>query len=152
MNCAVLKRYDNLCLIMMKEKKTFQPLTSNDVCQIYETLHQSGEFSFALTNDRRERIATIIASIFGNYFGVANYATPELQAAALLYFITKDHPFVDGNKRMAVSSFRIFCRINNLKPTSQESLDELVVFIGKDQKNDAHVSIHEIMALLFGQQ
>lgn len=52
-----------------------------------------------------ERSAAALASILGNIeqtmFGAPLYRSREEKAAHLLYFVVKDHPFTDGNKRIA---------------------------------------------------
>lgn len=52
----------------------------------------------------------IYQSIFGNDL----YETREEKVANLLYFITKNHSFYDGNKRIAASIFIFFLHKNNM--------------------------------------
>jgi hypothetical protein len=47
----------------------------------------------------------IFGSVFQSAFGVDAYPTIEEKAAHLLYFIVKNHPFNDGNKRTGAFSF-----------------------------------------------
>ncbi|QOI95890.1 virulence protein RhuM/Fic/DOC family protein [Aeromonas salmonicida] len=58
-----------------------------------------------------------LGSIFGNLsqsvFGQAAYPTIEGKAAHLLYFVVKNHPFADGNKRSAAFLFVDFLHRNN---------------------------------------
>jgi len=49
------------------------------------------------------------------------YPTIEEKAAMLLYLITKNHSFVDGNKRIAAACFLLFLEKNNLLYTANES-------------------------------
>jgi prophage maintenance system killer protein len=50
------------------------------------------------------------------------YPTIEEKAAMLLYLITKNHSFVDGNKRIAAACFLLFLEKNNLLQKADESL------------------------------
>jgi len=50
------------------------------------------------------------------------YPTIEEKAATLLYLITKNHSFVDGNKRIAAACFLLFLEKNDLLQTSNDSL------------------------------
>jgi death on curing protein len=58
-------------------------------------------------------------------------------AAAYLFHIVKNHPFIDGNKRVGVMSAYVFLRLNGLDlQASNESFEELVrdVAEGKAEK------------------
>jgi len=50
------------------------------------------------------------------------YPTIEEKAAMLLYLITKNHSFVDGNKRIAAGCFLLFLNINDMLQSEDESL------------------------------
>lgn len=56
----------------------------------------------------------IIGSIYQTAFGEDIYPSSQEKAANLLYFIVKDHPFIDGCKRIAASIFLYFLNKNNL--------------------------------------
>ena len=55
----------------------------------------------------------IIAAVYQNVFGTELYPSIEEKAANLLYFWVKDHPFVDGCKRIGASVFLEFFNKNN---------------------------------------
>lgn len=64
------------------------------------------------------------------------YPTIEEKAAMLLYLITKNHSFVDGNKRIAAACFLLFLENNNLLYTadkvtiiSNEALAALTLYV-----------------------
>jgi len=134
---------------MIQEKKTFQPVTSKDICQIYELLLADNFVSFQLNIDSIDKVDTIVANINAMYFGVATYLTPEEKAVAYLYFIIKNHPFIDGNKRTAVLTFRVVCSLNKLIIAPEISLDAWAVFIEKIQEQDHHLVIKNIANFLF---
>lgn len=54
----------------------------------------------------------IIAAVYQNVFGTELYPSIEEKAANLLYFLIKDHPFVDGCKRIGASIFLEFLNKN----------------------------------------
>ena len=54
----------------------------------------------------------ILEAVYQNVFGVELYPTIEEKAAHLLYFIVKDHPFIDGCKRIAATMFLEFLNKN----------------------------------------
>lgn len=49
--------------------------------------------------------------------GRSVYADLVEVAAAYLFFICKNHPFVDGNKRTALGACLVFLRLNGIEPT-----------------------------------
>lgn len=55
----------------------------------------------------------IIAAVYQNVFGTELYPSIEEKTANLLYFLIKDHPFVDGCKRIGASVFLEFFNKNN---------------------------------------
>src|SRR4051812_46317419 len=121
---------------MMQAKKTFQPVTSNEVCQIYELLLKNNLVSFPITRDGFLKIDSLVANINGTYFDTEIYNSAELKSVAYLYFLIKDHPFTDGNKRTAVLVFSILCELNNLSINRNLNLDEVAVYIEKIQEQD----------------
>ncbi len=65
----------------------------------------------------RERDGTfqgILRGIYQSFGGKEVYPSLEIKAAHLLYFIIKDHPFSDGNKRIGSFLFVWFLRLNNI--------------------------------------
>ena len=49
-----------------------------------------------------------IGNIYQSFAGMEVYPTLEEKAAHLLYFVTKNHSFFDGNKRIAAAMFLYF--------------------------------------------
>lgn len=125
-------------------------MISNDVCGIYKLLLKDNLVSFDLTESVENKIEGLVASITGTYFGKENYKTAEEKAVAYLYFIIKDHPFIDGNKRTASLVFKTLCTLNKL-PLDLElnPLDELALFVEKQNNPDHHYSITQIAKLVF---
>ena len=107
--------------------------------------------SFPLTIDGERKVEAIVANINNAYFGKEIYATPGEKAVAYLYFLIKDHPFTDGNKRTASLVFEIVCDINDLTPNFKDfTLDQLAVFIEKIKEDDHQTVIKAVSMLLFG--
>lgn len=135
---------------MTKERKTFLPLTSENICNIYKLLHKEGFVSFPYTEDSLNKVESLAASITSVYFGEEIYKSPEEKAVAYLFFLIKNHPFVDGNKRTACLAFSIICDLNELIPKYQGfSLDELAVFLEQSKEKDYQNLIRDVARLLF---
>ena len=58
------------------------------------------------------RLESVIIQIQSNYFGVELYLSLEEKASRLFYLINKNHPFLNGNKRIAVMAFFVFLSLN----------------------------------------
>jgi death on curing protein len=58
------------------------------------------------------RLESIIDHIKANYFGQELYPSVEEKASWLFYLINKNHPFLNGNKRIAVMAYYVFMTMN----------------------------------------
>ena len=138
---------------MTKGKRTFRLLTSDDVCQIYKLLNEKGLVSFPVTEEAKEKLESLISSVSGSYYGKDAYENNTEKAVACLYFLIKDHPFTDGNKRTAILSFEVLCDLNNLIPKYEGfELDELAVFIEQTKPVDHHLFIKQLAELFFAKK
>ncbi len=72
-----------------------------------------GNFSDVFGVEKEEgKLNGILAAIYQNVFETELYPSIEEKAANLLYFLIKDHPFVDGCKRIGASIFLEFLNKN----------------------------------------
>lgn len=135
---------------MMKEKNKFQLIGSEAICEIYQLLHSQSLISFPITSDAKNRLDSLVSSINSSYFDNELYATDEEKAIAYLYFIIKNHPFTDGNKRTACLTFEVVCSFVGLAPNYKDtSLDEIAVFIEKNKTDDHQLFIKELANFIF---
>jgi prophage maintenance system killer protein len=65
-------------------------------------------------NEKDESFKSSISTIYQTFDGKDLYPTVEEKAANLLYFITKNHSFTDGNKRIAAFLFLYFMERNGI--------------------------------------
>ena len=70
--------------------------------------------SDVFANPKDDSFDSSINQIYQTFGGQDCYPTLEEKAAMLLYLITKNHSFSDGNKRIAASCFLYFLNRNNL--------------------------------------
>mgnify|MGYP000967483782 CR=1 FL=1 len=95
-----------------------------------------------------------INAIYQSAFGKDVYETTEEKAANLLYFITKNHSFIDGNKRIAASIFLYFLKkndllyLNNDKRLSDSTLVAITILIAESKPEEKEVIIDLIMNFL----
>jgi hypothetical protein len=101
------------------------------LCEAYDRLFAGGEVQFPLHEKQRAAIDTIVKTVNASYFGVVRFPTPELRAVAYLCYIIKNHPVTDGNKRLAVLWFEVYCEVQGLRPRQEVALDQLAISIEK---------------------
>lgn len=98
----------------------------------------------------------IFEAIYQNIFNTEVYPTIEDKAAHLLYFLVKDHPFVDGCKRIAATLFLEFLNknkrlINNGKLIiSNNTLVAITLLTAESRPEEMEVIVNVIMHLLEG--
>ncbi|HJV78644.1 MAG TPA: virulence protein RhuM/Fic/DOC family protein, partial [Paludibacter sp.] len=102
-----------------------------------------------------ESFHSSINQIAQSFNKVELYPTIEEKAANLLYFITKNHSFVDGNKRIAAACFLLFLernnalyRTNGTPLISNEALAALTLFIATSKTEEADIVKHFIISIL----
>ena len=78
-------------------------------CQLID----KGEATELFAKERQEGLRSIWGNLDQTVFGEPAYPTIESKAAHLLYFVVKNHPFSDGNKRTAAFLFIDFLNRNN---------------------------------------
>lgn len=115
---TVLHEYDEGKLgITDVSKKTARPL---DHAEIQKTIARfktrlavKKEVSDLFGQEVGGKLEAVLGSIYQTYSGKELYPSLEEKAAHLLYFAIKDHPFVDGNKRIGCLLFLLFLIENN---------------------------------------
>ena len=105
-----------------------------------KTLIAKGEATNIFGVERtKDSIAGIIGNVMQSFGGEELYPTIEAKAANLLYFIIKNHPFVDGNKRSGAYAFIWFLNetktLNTNKITPQ-ALTAITLLIAESSPKD----------------
>ncbi len=81
-----------------------------------------------------------------SFGGVYLYPSIYDQASAYLFHLIQNHPFVDGNKRVAYACMRVFLEVNGHRLTgSQDDKFELVMAVA-----EGSMSKHEVAGRLAG--
>lgn len=100
------------------------------------------------------KLEGILAAIYQNIFGLEVYPSLEEKAAHLLYFIVKDHPFIDGCKRIAATLFLEFLNRNHALIKngkiiiSNDTLVAITVLTAESNPEEKEVIIKLIMNFL----
>lgn len=96
----------------------------------------------------------IIAAVYQNVFGTELYPSIEEKAANLLYFLIKDHPFVDGCKRIGASIFLEFLNknkhliINGKQIISDSALVAITLMIAESRPEEKETMVNLVMNFL----
>lgn len=114
---SILEQYDKGKLTK-KEKGRAKFVLDIDNCKrIIKNLKQNliakKEASELFGQENSGRFEGIIKGLYQTFGGKEVYKSTEEKAANLLYLIIKDHPFLDGNKRIASIVFVYFLERNN---------------------------------------
>ena len=98
----------------------------------------------------KEALSGIVGNVFQSAFGKDVYASTEEKVAHLLYFIVKNHPFVDGNKRSGAFAFVWFLRKAGLLRASfgPEALTALTLLIAESRPKDKDKMVGLVLLLL----
>lgn len=86
-----------------------------------------------------DSVAGIVGNVFQSFGGKDVYPSVEEKAAHLLYFMVKNHPFVDGNKRSGAFAFVWFlsrAKILNTTRMTPEALTALTLLIAESKPSD----------------
>jgi len=80
--------------------------------ELKRQLISKGEATQLFANEREDGLSSIWGNLDQTVFGEPAYPTIEAKAAHLLYFVVKNHPLSDGNKRTAAFLFIDFLNRN----------------------------------------
>lgn len=122
------------------------------ILELKDELIKKGEATDLFANERSvNSIEGIVGNVFQSFGGKSVYESVEEKAAHLLYFIVKNHPFSDGNKRSGAFSFVWFLRKAKILNTSRitpEALTALTLLVAESDPKDKEQIVGLVMMLL----
>jgi death on curing protein len=93
-------------------------------------------------------LESAVAAPQASFGGKSPYQDLAEVAAAYLYYLCRNHPFIDGNKRAALGSCIVFLRLNGVEPRPDgPEWEELVLAIaaGSLDRQQATVRLRELL-------
>ena len=99
----------------------------------------------------KEALEGIIGNVLQTFGGQSLYPTVEGKAAHLLYFIIKNHPFIDGNKRSGAFAFVWFlekAKVLDKERLTPTALTALTLLIAESSPNDKEKVISLVTFLI----
>lgn len=153
-----LDAYDKEALTPGKVSKKKVQLTAAEllasVAVLKEELMKKGEASENFAQARAHgSVEGIVGNVMQSFGGQALYPTIEEKAAHLLYFIIKNHPFVDGNKRTGAYAFVWFlskARVLDTTRLTPAALTALTLLIAESDPKDKSKMTDLVVLLLAG--
>ncbi len=124
-------------------------LVADAIAKFKRVLAESGEASDLFGNLRDDGLEGILGCLDQTMFGEALYRSREEKAAHLLYFVVKDHPFTDGNKRIGALLFLLYAAQEGIEhDLNAQALTALTLVIAKSPPSEKDLAIRLVVALL----
>lgn len=146
----LLDEYDHQTMKRPKGNEAVYVLTYEECRQVIDNMN-FGEGSSLFGNEKDESFKGSIGNIYQSFAGKDVYPSLEEKAANLLYFITKNHSFSDGNKRIAATMFLYFLDKNGILFTDDKKLIDdhtlvaLTIMIAESKPDEKEMMINVIM-------
>lgn len=154
----VLDEYDHGRLPRLaRPSRPVEPIHPDEARQLVAAMrvHFSGSDLFGREKDGG--LESSLAAVLQTVGGQDAYPTVEEKAATLLYFLVKNHPFVDGNKRIGAALFLRFLEKNGAlyrpdgtRRLSDEALVALTLLIAESSPREKETLTHLVAYLLQG--
>jgi len=154
----LLQRYDEGLLIEPKgiAGGLLPPVARarDAIARLKRDLLARGEATELFGREREEGLAALLGNLDQTAFGEPAYPTVESKAAHLLYFVIKNHPFADGNKRIGSFLFVEFLHRNGQLIRNGEAvindvgLAALALLVAESTPKDKEVMIRLVMNML----
>lgn len=156
---TLLEQYDKGKLSLFKKSKGKFVLEYSDakriVKEIKKELLAKKEAGGLFGQEINYKFNGILGAVYQTFSGRELYTSLEEKAAHLLYFIIKDHPFTDGNKRIGSFLFVYFLDENNYlyresgeRKINDNALTALSLLIAVSDPQDKEIMIRIITNLL----
>ncbi len=134
-----LNAYDRETIRPAATTRKAVKLTSEDMLEAVSIFRKEiiskGEAGEIFAQEREKgSVAGIVGNVMQSFGGKNLYESVEEKAAHLLYFMVKNHPFVDGNKRTGAFSFIWFLRRYRAKKSrniNSATLTALTLFVAE---------------------
>jgi len=159
---VLLQKYDQSALAEPKKhkarKKFDYDFSKKAIEQLKLELVSKNEASELFGHERGGAFEGIIGALHQTFDKKELYTSIEEKAAHLLYFIIKDHPFTDGNKRIGSFLFIVFLAKNNYlykkngeKKVNDNALTALALLIAESDPKHKKMMVLLIMNFLSGE-
>ncbi len=151
----LLDDYDHQRMVRPNGNKSTYILTYDECRQVIDKMKFSSD-SDLFGNEKDDSFKGSIGNIYQSFDGHDVYPSVEEKAANLLYFVTKNHSFSDGNKRIAATMFLYFLDRNGMlfiedkKLIEDHTLVALTIMIAESKPEEKEMMVSVIMNCIAG--
>ena len=149
----LLDSYDHQNMARPKGSDATYVLTYEECMEVISNM-RFGDESDLFGPEKDDSFRGSIGNIYQSFDGKELYPSLEEKAAHLLYFVTKNHSFLDGNKRIAATMFLYFLDRNGVlfaggeKLIDDHTLVALTIMIAESKPEEKEMMITVIMNCL----
>ena len=153
----MLDDYDHQRISKPKGNATTYVLTYEECKDVISKMKFTSD-SELFGNEKDDSFAGSIGTIYQTFGGTEVYPSVEEKAANLLYFVTKNHSFSDGNKRIAATMFLYFLDKNGMlmldgnKIIEDYTLVAITIMIAESKPEEKETMVKLVMNFLKGCQ
>lgn len=146
----LLDSYDHQTMKRPKGNETVHILTYEECMDVIQSMRFGNE-SDLFGREKDDSFKGSIGNIYQSFGGTDVYKSLEEKAANLLYFVTKNHSFFDGNKRIAATMFLYFLDKNGVlfengnKKIEDATLVALTIMIAEARPEEKEMMISVVM-------
>jgi prophage maintenance system killer protein len=152
----LIDAYDHQRLeIAAVSRQAALPISYEDARRAIEQLRVQYQASDLFGREKDQSFGGSLVSIFQTFDGSQLYPSIEEKAASLLYFLVKNHPFIDGNKRIAAFLFLWFLdrnkslyRTDGSKRIADNALVAITLMTAESKPAEKNVMIKVIISLI----
>ena len=146
--------YERLTIDKTTRQEKFHATYDNAMEEINRLRDKFGG-SALFGNEKDDSFKSSIGQIYQTFGGEELYPSVEEKAAMLLYLVTKNHSFSDGNKRIAATLFlwflnnnRILYRADGSKRLADNTLVALTLMIAESKTEEKDVMVKVVVNLI----
>lgn len=146
--------YQRLYISKTTQNELFHATYENAMQEI-EMLREKFGASTLFGNEKDESFKSSIGQIYQTFDGEELYPSVEEKAAMLLYLVTKNHSFSDGNKRIAATLFLWFMNNNGIlyredgsKRIADNTLVALTLMIAESRTEEKDIMVKVVVNLI----
>lgn len=146
----LLDAYDHQTMNRPKGNEATYVLTYEECIEVIQNM-RFGDESDLFGREKDDSFKGSIGNIYQSFGGEDVYKSLEEKAANLLYFVTKNHSFFDGNKRIAVTMFLYFLDKNDAlfyegkKRIEDATLVALTIMIAESRAEEKEIMVSVVM-------
>ena len=148
---TLLDDYDHQCMKRPEGSKATYVLSYEECRNLIDQMRFNAD-SDLFGHEKDDSFKGSIGNIYQSFGGEDVYPTLEEKAANLLYFVTKNHSFSDGNKRIAATIFLYFLDKNGIlydengnKRIADYTLVALTIMIAESRTEEKEMMVSIIM-------